>query len=197
MLVSGRSGGGLLGEGRYLTAGEAAAELGVSLPTLYSYVSRGMVRSEAAEGGRRSRRYRAEDVRALTERKERRRDPAGGAEGALRGGEGGGRAGRYRAGEGRALKERKERRRDPEGVAEGALRWGAPVLESGITLVDGGGLFYRGRGGGGVGGGAWRWVAPVLESGITFVDGGRLFYRGRDVGGLAAGCGIEEVAALI
>ncbi len=90
-----------------MTAGEAAAELGVSLPTLYSYVSRGMVRSEAAEGGRRSRRYRAEDVRSL--------------------------------------KERKERRRDPEGVAEGALRWGAPVLESGITLVDGGRLFYRGR----------------------------------------------------
>lgn len=96
-----------MGSGRYLTAGEAAGELGVSLPTLYSYVSRGMVRSEAAEGKRRSRRYRAEDVRAL--------------------------------------KERKERRRDPEGVAEGALRWGAPVLESGITLVDGGRLFYRGR----------------------------------------------------
>ena len=96
-----------MGEVRYLTAGEAAAELGVSLPTLYSYVSRGMVRSEVAEGGRRSRRYRAEDVLAL--------------------------------------KERKERRRDPEGVAEGALRWGAPVLESGITLVDGGRLFYRGR----------------------------------------------------
>ena len=95
-----------MGSGRYLTAGEAAGELGVSLPTLYSYVSRGMVRSEAAEGKRRSRRYRAEDVRAL--------------------------------------KERKERRRDPEGVAEGALRWGAPVLESGITLVDGGRLFYRG-----------------------------------------------------
>jgi citrate synthase len=96
-----------VGAGRYLTAEEAAAELGVSLPTLYSYVSRGMVRSEAAEGRRRSRRYRAEDVRAL--------------------------------------RERKERRRDPEGVAEGALRWGAPVLESGITLVDGGRLFYRGR----------------------------------------------------
>ena len=45
----------------------------------------------------------------------------------------------------RALKERKERRRDPERVAEGALRGGAPVLESGITLVDGGRLFYRGR----------------------------------------------------
>src|SRR4028119_1419613 len=98
MLVSGRSGGGLLGEGRYLTAGEAAAELGVSLPTLYSYVSRGMVRSEAAEGGRRSRRYRAEDVRAL---KERRRDPVGVAEGALRRGARGVGRGR-RAGDGGA-----------------------------------------------------------------------------------------------
>ena len=73
-----------MGSGRYMTAGEAAGELGVSLPTLYSYVSRGMVRSEVAEGGRRSRRYRAEDVRALKERKERRRDPEGVAEGALR-----------------------------------------------------------------------------------------------------------------
>ncbi|CAA9442871.1 MAG: 2-methylcitrate synthase [uncultured Rubrobacteraceae bacterium] len=90
-----------------MTAGEAAGELGVSLPTLYAYVSRGMVRSEAAEGGRRSRRYRAEDVRALLERK--------------------------------------EGRRDPRRAAEGALRWGTPVLESGITLVDGGRLFYRGR----------------------------------------------------
>ena len=96
-----------MGSGRYMTAREAAGELGVSLPTLYAYVSRGMVRSEAVEGSRRSRRYRAEDVRALLGRK--------------------------------------ERRRDPEGVAEGALRWGAPVLESGITLIDGGRLFYRGR----------------------------------------------------
>jgi citrate synthase len=45
----------------------------------------------------------------------------------------------------RALTERMERWRDPARVAEGALRWGAPVLESGITLVDGGRLFYRGR----------------------------------------------------
>jgi citrate synthase len=43
------------------------------LGTLYAYVSRGMIRSEAM-GGRR-RRYRAEDVRRLKERKERRRDP--------------------------------------------------------------------------------------------------------------------------
>ncbi|MDQ3437849.1 MAG: citrate synthase family protein [Actinomycetota bacterium] len=94
-------------EERYLSAGRAAEELGVSLATLYAYVSRGMVRSEAAEGKGRNRRYRAEDVRRL--------------------------------------KERKERRKDPEGVVEGALHWGTPVLESGITLIDDGGLYYRGR----------------------------------------------------
>jgi citrate synthase len=94
-----------VGEARYLTAQRAAEELGVSLATLYAYVSRGMIRSEGAGG--RSRRYRAEDV--------------------LR------------------LKERKERRRDPDAVVEGALHWGMPVMESAITLVTDGGLYYRGR----------------------------------------------------
>jgi len=94
-----------MGEGRYLTARRAAEELGVSVATLYAYVSRGMIRSEAAGG--RGRRYRAEDVRRL--------------------------------------KERKERRRDPDRVVEGALSWGTPVLESEITLVTDGGLYYRGR----------------------------------------------------
>jgi citrate synthase len=94
-------------EERYLSSGQAAEELGVSLATLYAYVSRGMVRSEAGEGKGRDRRYRAEDVRRL--------------------------------------KERKERRRDPDGVVEGALHWGTPVLESGIAMIDGGRLYYRGR----------------------------------------------------
>ena len=94
-------------EERYLSSGQAAEELGIRLPTLYAYVSRGIVRSEAVEGKGRARRYRAEDVRRL--------------------------------------KERKDGRRDPEGVVEGALHWGMPVLESGITLIDGGGLYYRGR----------------------------------------------------
>jgi citrate synthase len=92
---------------RYLSAGRAAEELGVSVATLYAYVSRGMIRSEAAEGKKRNRRYRAEDVRRL--------------------------------------KDRKERRRDPDGVVEGALHWGTPVMESGITLIDDGRLYYRGR----------------------------------------------------
>jgi citrate synthase len=96
-----------MGEERYLGAGRAAEELGVSLATLYAYVSRGMIRSEAVEGKGRARRYRAEDIRRL--------------------------------------KERKERRRDPDGVVEGALHWGTPVLESEITMIDGGVLYYRGR----------------------------------------------------
>ena len=92
---------------RYLSAGRAAEELGVSLQTLYAYVSRGLVRSEAVEGKKRNRRYRAEDVMRL--------------------------------------KERKERRRDPDGVVEGALHWGTPVMDSGITLIDDGRLYFRGR----------------------------------------------------
>jgi citrate synthase len=95
-------------EGRYLTARQAAGELGVSLATLYAYVSRGMIRSETADRGRRSRRYRVEDVQKL--------------------------------------KERKEQRRDPGKVAEGALYWGTPVMESAITLISDGKLYYRGRG---------------------------------------------------
>jgi len=94
-------------EERYLSSGQAAEELGVNLATLYAYVSRGMVRSEAGEGKGRNRRYRAEDVRRL--------------------------------------KERRERRRDPNRMVESALHWGTPVLESGITMIDGGGLYYRGR----------------------------------------------------
>lgn len=67
----------------YVGAREAAAELGVKLPTLYAYVSRGWVRSEAVGGKSRARRYRVEDVRRLKERAEGRRDPGKVAEGAL------------------------------------------------------------------------------------------------------------------
>jgi len=72
-----------MGEARYLGARQAAEELGVSLATLYAYVSRGMIRSEAADRSGRRRRYRAEDVRRLKERKEWRRDPDRVVEGAL------------------------------------------------------------------------------------------------------------------
>lgn len=87
-----------------LSAKEAATELGVSLATLYAYVSRGLIRSEASSGGR-TRLYRAEDVRALVAKRDR---PA-------------------------------------DGGTERALDWGAPVLESAITLIAPDGLYYRGQ----------------------------------------------------
>jgi citrate synthase len=53
----------------YLTAPEAAAELSISPATLYAYVSRGLIRSEPTNEGARGRRYRAEDVRSLKNRR--------------------------------------------------------------------------------------------------------------------------------
>jgi citrate synthase len=90
-----------------LNATEAAATLGISVASLYAYVSRGLIRSEEAPGPSRARRYRVEDVAEL--------------------------------------RRRKELRRKPEEVAAGALTWGMPVLESGITLIDGGRIYYRGH----------------------------------------------------
>jgi citrate synthase len=66
----------------HLSAGEAAAELGVSVATLYAYVSRGLLRSEAG-GPSRRRRYLVEDVWVLKQRKQHRRDPAKAAQEAL------------------------------------------------------------------------------------------------------------------
>ena len=43
------------------------------------------------------------------------------------------------------LTERRSARRDPAGAAARGLHWGGPVLESGITLIHDGRLFYRGR----------------------------------------------------
>jgi citrate synthase len=91
----------------YLSAAEAARRLGVTRPTLYAYVSRGLVRSRATAGSRK-REYSAEDVRALLQRKRARRDPESAATAAL-------------------------------GVH------GMPVLDSALTLIDDGRLFYRGH----------------------------------------------------
>ncbi len=85
-----------------MTAKEAAAELGVSLATLYAYVSRGMIRSEPTPGSR-ARLYVADDIRRLNARKQGGEKPAA------------------------------------------PLDWGEPVLESEITLIEDGTLYYRGR----------------------------------------------------
>jgi citrate synthase len=68
---------------QYLSAKEAAAELGIQVPTLYAYVSRGLLRSEEADGKTRARKYLREDVEALKQRKEMRRDPGKVVESAL------------------------------------------------------------------------------------------------------------------
>jgi citrate synthase len=90
-----------------LTAQEAADLLGVSRPTLYAYVSRGLVASEPGPGPSRARRY----PRAALEE----------------------------------LRERRARGRDPAMAAHGSLHWGAPVLDSGLTLIEGGRPYYRGH----------------------------------------------------
>lgn len=59
----------------YLSAKAAAGLLGVSVQTLYSYVSRGLIRSEETGESKRTRRYLAEDVQNLVQRKEGRRSP--------------------------------------------------------------------------------------------------------------------------
>jgi citrate synthase len=92
---------------RHFTASEAAAELRISLPSLYAYVSRGLIHSEATGNDSRSRRYLREDVERL--------------------------------------KARKEQRHNPAKAAATALNWGEPVLESAITLIENGRLYYRGQ----------------------------------------------------
>ena len=91
----------------WLSSEEASLRLGVSRATLYAYVRRGLIRSTAAPGDPRQRRYAAEDVDNLRGRSEERRDPAK--------------------------------------VGERVLNFGVPVLESTITLIDRGRLYYRGH----------------------------------------------------
>jgi citrate synthase len=43
------------------------------------------------------------------------------------------------------LRRRTEERRDPDKAAARALQWGMPILESAITLIDAGQLYYRGH----------------------------------------------------
>lgn len=66
----------------FMSAREAADALDIRLPTLYAYVSRGLVRSES-DSGSRTRRYLRGDVEALLARKAQRRDPSQAVEGAL------------------------------------------------------------------------------------------------------------------
>jgi citrate synthase len=91
----------------WITAADAARALAVTRPTLYAYVSRGLIRSEAHAGSSRQRRYSRDDVDRL--------------------------------------RRRAEARRNPETVATHALQWGMPILESSITLIAQGRVYYRGH----------------------------------------------------
>jgi len=51
---------------------------------------------------------------------------------------------RYPVADVEALRQRVEARRDPPRAARGALDWGMPVLDSSVSLLAGGRLYYRG-----------------------------------------------------
>lgn len=89
----------------YLSAAEAAHRLGVSRQTLYSYVSRGLLRAHESDDPR-QRRYASEAVARLADQR--------------------------------------RRGRRPKEVAKATLDWGLPVMESAITLILDGHLYYRG-----------------------------------------------------
>src|SRR5688572_4852963 len=91
----------------WMSAADASALLGVSRTTLYAYVSRGFVRSQATSGTSRERRYSRDDVERL--------------------------------------RRRTEARRDPDKAVARSLQWGMPILESAITLIDAGRIYYRGH----------------------------------------------------
>lgn len=87
-----------------ISAAEACALLGVTRPTLYSYVSRGLLLALPGPDHR-THRYRRAEVERLAQRPLRRR------------------AGR---------------------AASGALDFGPPLLESGLSLIEDGRLYFRG-----------------------------------------------------
>lgn len=91
----------------WIDADEAARLMGVQKVTLYAYVSRGQIRSEAGPGDGRARRYHRGDIDALLQKK--------------------------------------SARQDPERALHAVTDFGAPILDSSITLIEGGRLYYRGR----------------------------------------------------
>ena len=72
---------------RYLSSTEACSELGIRPQTLYSYVSRGLIRSETGDQRRRTRQYYREDIERLRHQKELRAHPEAAAGRALRAGD--------------------------------------------------------------------------------------------------------------
>ena len=90
----------------FLTAQQAADELGVKIGTIYAYVSRGLIRSRASHEGQRHRHYSREDVTRLLVRR--------------------------------------QMRVGLELPTEDVMQWATPVLETGISLIEDGHLYYCG-----------------------------------------------------
>ena len=90
----------------WLQAAEAAAMLGVQRASLYSYVSRGLLKAQRLVG-RRGNVYLLSDVQRLVRQRQAVRNPAQ--------------------------------------LAQSTLDWGQAVLDSAITLVRNGQLYYRGH----------------------------------------------------
>ena len=88
-----------------ISASEASLRLGVTRQTLYSYVSRGLLKAFPGEDHRESLYSAAAVDHLATDRK---------------------------------------RGRKPKEIAKATLDWGLPVLESRLTLIQGGRLYYRG-----------------------------------------------------
>jgi citrate synthase len=87
-----------------VSSGEACAILGITRQTLYSYVSRGLLRALPG-ADHRTHRYRRSEVERLAQQ---------------------------------------ARQRKPREAARGVLDFGLPVLESALTLIEEGLLYYRG-----------------------------------------------------
>jgi citrate synthase len=81
-------------------------------------------------------------------------------------GEGSSRARRYLVEDIAALQARKEYRREPARAAETALGYGMPVLDSSLTLIDDGRLYYRG------------YDVPTLARERTFEEVAALLWTG-------------------
>lgn len=97
-----------MSEPKYMSAQEVAQALDISVSTLYSYVSRGIIRSEEGDDDSRRRRYLAEDVRRILAKR--------------------------------------ETVKTPEKAVKKSLHWGEmPLLDSALTLIQDGHLYYRGQ----------------------------------------------------
>src|SRR5689334_22244455 len=91
---------------RFVSADEAIKRQRIRKPTLYAYVSRGLIRAHTAPGSKRKSVYLSSDVEELLAKKK----------------------------QGRSTKD----------AARAAISWGLPVLETAISTVERGRLYYRG-----------------------------------------------------